>query len=113
LYSKTGAISNETRILLEVESVVEALRRERPDGRCAKGERTGRKCAPQLQSLRTFRTRPRGIMDLNFVLAASGAFCIAGVSMGPGLSTFIRMRRSFKSINQLRANEQSAALLPP
>jgi hypothetical protein len=47
LYSKTGAISDETRNLLEVESVVETRRRERPDARCAKGERTGRQCAPR------------------------------------------------------------------
>jgi hypothetical protein len=34
-----------------------------------------------------------------------------GVSMGPGLTAFTRMRRSFKSVVHVRANERTAALV--
>src|SRR5207248_11052449 len=34
-----------------------------------------------------------------------------GVSIGPGLIAFTRMRRSFKSVVQVRANEQTAAFV--
>ena len=50
---------------------------------------------------------------LELRLAASGAFCKADASMGPGHSTFTRMRRSFGSTSKLRAKARSAALLPP
>jgi hypothetical protein len=34
-----------------------------------------------------------------------------GVSMGPGLTAFTRMRRPFKSVVQVRAKERTAALV--
>src|SRR5437660_7494848 len=34
-----------------------------------------------------------------------------GVSIGPGLTAFTRMRRSFRSVVQVRANERTAALV--
>ena len=34
-----------------------------------------------------------------------------GVSMVPGLTAFTRMRRSFKSVVQVRANERTAAFV--
>src|SRR5262249_1970645 len=34
-----------------------------------------------------------------------------GVSIGPGLTAFTRMRRSFKSVVHVRANERTAALV--
>ena len=35
----------------------------------------------------------------------------AGVSIDPGLTAFTRMRRSFKSVVHVRANERTAALV--
>jgi hypothetical protein len=37
--------------------------------------------------------------------------CIPGVSMEPGLTAFTRMRRSSKSVAQVRANERMAAFV--
>src|SRR4029077_734387 len=34
-----------------------------------------------------------------------------GVSIGPGLTAFTRIRRSFKSVVQVRANERTAAFV--
>ena len=37
--------------------------------------------------------------------------CHAGVSVNPGLTAFTRMRRSFKSVVHVRANERMAAFV--
>jgi len=54
-----------------------------------------------------------GIIFLRFSPTAEEAIKAraAGVSIEPGLTAFTRMRRSFKSVVHVRANERTAALV--
>ena len=54
---------------------------------------------------------PRGIMATNTSFASLGKPSKIAVSMVPGLSTFTRILRAFRSTVQVRANERTAALL--
>src|SRR5258705_8807243 len=64
-------------------------------------------------------SRPSGMAASKFSLAnaawatGSPSFILApiGVSVGPGLKLFMRIRRSFRSLVQLRANDRTAALV--
>ena len=49
--------------------------------------------------------------DTMRAMAEGGWSATCGVRTGPGLRTFARMRRSFSSAVQVRANERIAALL--
>ena len=54
---------------------------------------------------------PRGMSATNASMASFGTPSRMGVSMVPGLRTFTRMFRAFRSTVQVRANERRAALL--
>ena len=56
---------------------------------------------------------PSGILsDIMFKRCSPAALpCHAGVSINPGLTAFTRMRRSFKSVVHVRANERTAAFV--
>jgi hypothetical protein len=54
--------------------------------------------------------RPIGIVDTNLAIASGGRRSTSGVSVGPGLRTFERMRRSFSSIVHARTKLRMAAL---
>ncbi len=45
------------------------------------------------------------------VLEEASSSLSPGVSMGPGLTAFTRMRRSFSSVVHVRANERTAAFV--
>ena len=53
--------------------------------------------------------RPSGIIAINLSLAASVILLAIGVSVGPGLRLFTRIRRCRRSEVQLRANDLTAA----
>src|SRR5262249_30426298 len=54
---------------------------------------------------------PRGIMTTNVSFASLGRPSKIPVSMVPGLSTFTRILRAFRSTVHVRANDRTAALL--
>src|ERR1700730_4731043 len=55
--------------------------------------------------------RPIGMVDTIRAMTSEDCRLASGVLIGPGLTTFERIRRSFKSVVQVRTNERSAALL--
>jgi hypothetical protein len=57
--------------------------------------------------------RPIGMVDTIRAIASAGCPTTAGVSVGPGLTTFERMRRSFNSAVQVRMKERMAAFVAP
>src|SRR6266404_392614 len=57
--------------------------------------------------------RPIGTVDTIRAIASEDSRSDRGVLMGPGLKTFVRTRRSFRSVVQVRANERRAALVAP
>ncbi len=63
-----------------------------------------KRCSPGLPS--------RILSDIMFKRCSPAALpCHAGVSINPGLTAFTRMRRSFKSVVHVRANERTAAFV--
>src|SRR5882762_9428915 len=55
--------------------------------------------------------RPIGMVDTIRAITSADCRLTSGVLIGPGLTTFERIRRSFRSVVQVRANDRSAALL--
>src|SRR5258707_1573708 len=57
--------------------------------------------------------RPIGIVDTIRAIASTGCRVTCGVSVGPGLRTFERIRRSFNSTGQARTKLRMADLGAP
>src|ERR1700739_3146289 len=55
--------------------------------------------------------RPIGTVDTIRAITSADCRLASGVLIGPGLTTFERIRRSFRSVGQGRTNERMAALL--
>src|SRR5216683_6535208 len=55
--------------------------------------------------------RPIGIVDTIRAITSEDCRFARGVLIGPGLTTFERIRRSFRSVVQVRTKERMAALL--
>src|SRR5258708_23624360 len=55
--------------------------------------------------------RPIGMVDTIRAITSADCRIASGVLIGPGLTTFERMRRSFRSVVQVRTKERIAALL--
>src|SRR6202451_4230349 len=58
-----------------------------------------------------FPMRPIGMVDTIRAITSADCRLASGVSIGPGLTTFERIRRSFRSVVQVRAKDRIAALL--
>src|SRR5208282_2984230 len=55
--------------------------------------------------------RPIGMVDTIRATTSEDSRLASGVLIGPGLTTFDRIRRSFRSVVQVRTKERIAALL--
>src|SRR6202046_1542321 len=55
--------------------------------------------------------RPIGTVDTIRAITSGDCRLASGVLIGPGLTTFERIRRSFRSVVQVRTKERIAALL--
>src|ERR1700722_5217359 len=55
--------------------------------------------------------RPIGMVDTMRAITSADCRLTSGVLIGPGLTTFERIRRSFRSVVQVRTKERIAALL--
>src|SRR6202453_582182 len=55
--------------------------------------------------------RPIGMVDTMRAITSADCRPTSGVLIGPGLITFERIRRSFRSVVQVRTKERIAALL--
>ena len=55
--------------------------------------------------------RPMGTVDTIRAITSADCRLASGVLIGPGLTTFERIRRSFRSVVQVRTKERIAALL--
>src|SRR5260370_38545693 len=55
--------------------------------------------------------RPIGIVDTIRAITSADCRLASGVLIGPGLTTFERIPRSFRSVVQVRTKERIAALL--
>jgi hypothetical protein len=55
--------------------------------------------------------RPIGMVDTIRAIRSADCRLTSGVSIGPGLTTFERIRRSFRSVVQVRTKDRIAALL--